>query len=429
MNPQIQAADPSITQGEIARLRAMMMAMPLDQLQAYAAQHMNNPNGGIIVGIASQVANAKKGATPQTPPNSVAQQAVQSIAPESQGIGQLPARNLEGMADGGIAGYAGGGDTDKDRYPTHEEAVAAFNAAYPTPKYNQPEQRGPISQAAHDLMVQFHLLPDDTPGTISPESQRASVYGASQIGHAAGGMAGYAEGGQTGGRMDGGIRRFDVAGLVPNQSLLGDIPMYDTTPLLPTQAGAPENNKVPFLRQLYRDYMTRRSDPTNPNNYPSGLAPAQKAPVVSTAPAVTNPTDARLAAGVQQPPGGIADLAAAIPDTDPKTKAPPKVTNAKKEGTVASNGLYDLLDNKGTAYKGLTLDDINRSVSLAQSNAPSATDLYNQANSLAKEKDAAAKAEYKPLQDLSDAEHKRLQNRNDNAFANALIMGLSLIHI
>jgi len=334
---QTQTADPSVTQGEIVKLRAMMMAMPLQQLQAFAQQYMTGPNGGIIVGLASQIANAKKSAQApqQQPQGTVAQQDIQAIAPENQGIGQLPARNIEGMAAGGIVGYA--------------------------------------------------------------------------------------DGGHVGGRMEDGERRFDVAGLVPNQSLLGDIPMYDTTPLLPTQTGAPENNKVPFLRQLYRDYMTRRADPTNPNNNFFGRPGAPTpAPVL---PAVTNPTDARLAAGVQQPPGGIADLAAAIPDTDPKTKAPPKVTDAKKEGTVASNGLYDLLDNKGTAYKGLTLDDINRSVSLAQSNAPSATDLYNQANSLAKEKDAAAKAEYKPLQDLSDAEHKRLQNRNDNAFANALIMG------
>ena len=101
-----------------------------------------------------------------------------------------------GLAQGGgIIALAGGGNEDKDRYPTHEEAVAAFNAAYPTPKYDTPTVRGPISQAAHDLMVQFHLLPDDTPGAISPEQQRASVYGTSQIGHADGGIMALADGG------------------------------------------------------------------------------------------------------------------------------------------------------------------------------------------------------------------------------------------
>ena len=114
--------------------------------------------------------------------------------PQRSGVAAIGTGNMTQMAGGGIIALAGGGNEDKDRYPTHEEAVAAFNAAYPTPKYNKQEERGPISQAAHDLMVQFHLLPDSTPGTISPEQQRASVYGASQIGHAAGGVARYAEG-------------------------------------------------------------------------------------------------------------------------------------------------------------------------------------------------------------------------------------------
>jgi len=140
------------------------------------------------------VAAAQQAAAQQAAQLQAAQQA------QAQQRPQVPAMAMpwaQKAATGGIMGYAGGGDTDKDRYPTHEEAVAAFNAAYPTPKYNQPEERGPIAQAAHDLMVQFHLLPDSTPGTISPESQRASVYGTSQIGHAAGGVMGYADGGSA----------------------------------------------------------------------------------------------------------------------------------------------------------------------------------------------------------------------------------------
>jgi len=132
----------------------------------------------------ASVAAAQQAAAQQAAQIQAAQQA------QAQQQTQVPAMAMpwaQKAATGGIMGYAGGGDTDKDRYPTHEEAVAAFNAAYPTPKYNQPEERGPIAQAAHDLMVQFHLLPDSTPGTISPESQRASVYGTSQIGHADGG--------------------------------------------------------------------------------------------------------------------------------------------------------------------------------------------------------------------------------------------------
>jgi len=121
----------------ISDLQQNMMAMPLDQLQQYAQQHMNDPiYGSTIVSMASYVANMKKAAqTPQATPNqpTVAQQAVQGIAPqpmmpqapmrapmqapmlpENQGIGQLPAGNLENMAKGGIAAYAEGGEAEDD---------------------------------------------------------------------------------------------------------------------------------------------------------------------------------------------------------------------------------------------------------------------------------------------------------------------------
>ena len=137
-NPAMGNAQPSpgVTQQDISGLREMMMGMSLPQLQQFAQQHMNNPNGGIIVGMASQIANAKKSAqAPQPPQGSVAQQAVAGIAPqpqmapampaqpaaqmpppapqqlpENQGIAQLPAKNIEGMAGGGIVDYADGGE-------------------------------------------------------------------------------------------------------------------------------------------------------------------------------------------------------------------------------------------------------------------------------------------------------------------------------
>lgn len=141
-NPAMGSAQPSpgITQQDITGLRNMMMGMPLAQLQQFAQAHMNDPNGGIIVGMASQIANAKKAAAaPQQPQGSVAQQAVAGIAPpqaapqmapqaasqpqaapapqmlpENQGIAQLPAKNLEDMARGGIASYADGGSTSSN---------------------------------------------------------------------------------------------------------------------------------------------------------------------------------------------------------------------------------------------------------------------------------------------------------------------------
>ena len=353
-NPAMGSApNPSITQGEVARLRDMMMAMPLPQLQAYAAQHIHDPNGGIIVGLASQIANAKKSAgVPQQPQSSVAQQAVQGIAPmqvqqaqtappalpENQGIGQLPAQNIEGMAGGGIVGYADGGHIPRYAGSTDGSFV----------------------------------MPTD-------------------------------------------------------QSLMGDVPIYTNTPLLPQQ-GAPENNQVPPLRQLYRDYMERRSNPTNPmNNFfgVAGSAAPTPPPVQNSAP---NPTDARLAAGTQMPPGGpVANLNANIPDIDPKTKKPPKVTDAKKEGTVASNQLNNLLTNSSTSgYTPLSQADIDTAMN--PQGVLAAPDMAKQSAEISKDKDAAANAQYKAISDQTAADRKRLDDRMDNSSAMAtMLAGLSMI--
>ena len=103
---------------------------PDSALQNYAAAHRDNP---FIMSLASAESNFRKqakalqeqGPRPtvvdqnlasmapapapvpqQMPPQQMAQQ---QRLPEQQGIGALPARNMENMADGGIAGYADGG--------------------------------------------------------------------------------------------------------------------------------------------------------------------------------------------------------------------------------------------------------------------------------------------------------------------------------
>jgi hypothetical protein len=122
----------------VKTLTDTMSRMQLPQLQQYAALHKNDP---YIVTLALSIANQKKqmqagqagqaGMQPQpkvvdqdiaqmlTPPQ---QQGMppqqQQQLPEDQGIGQLPAQNMQGMAAGGIVafddggsvpGYAGGG--------------------------------------------------------------------------------------------------------------------------------------------------------------------------------------------------------------------------------------------------------------------------------------------------------------------------------
>jgi hypothetical protein len=79
--------------------------------------------------------------------------------------------------DRGIPSFSGQNGSevqDHNRYPTDEEARAAFNAANPTKEYT-PQQTNQYLQSLHDLMVSMHLLPNDTVGMVSPESQRASI--------------------------------------------------------------------------------------------------------------------------------------------------------------------------------------------------------------------------------------------------------------
>ena len=129
----------------VKTLTDTMSRMQLPQLQQYAALHKNDP---YIVTLALSIANQKKqmqagqagqaGMQPQ--PKVVDQELAQMMAPppqqqgvappqqqqqlpEDQGIGQLPAQNMQGMAAGGIVafddggsvpGYAGGTFTETD---------------------------------------------------------------------------------------------------------------------------------------------------------------------------------------------------------------------------------------------------------------------------------------------------------------------------
>jgi microsomal dipeptidase-like Zn-dependent dipeptidase len=116
----------------VNQITSMLSRMALPDLQKYAAMHKNDP---YIVTLAMSVANQKKQAdvaknglqglqpqpkvvdqeiaqmaAPQMPPQQqMPPQMAQQQLPEDSGIGQLPAQNMQGMADGGIVGYAEGG--------------------------------------------------------------------------------------------------------------------------------------------------------------------------------------------------------------------------------------------------------------------------------------------------------------------------------
>jgi hypothetical protein len=113
----------------VNQITSMLSRMALPDLQKYAAMHKNDP---YIVSLAMSVANQKKQAevakngiagmqpqpkvvdqeiaqmvAPQMPPQQqMPPQMAQQQLPENIGIGQLPAQNMQGMADGGIVGYA-----------------------------------------------------------------------------------------------------------------------------------------------------------------------------------------------------------------------------------------------------------------------------------------------------------------------------------
>ena len=111
----------------VKTLTDTMSRMPLPELQQYATLHKNDP---YIVTLALSIANQKKqmkagqegqaGMQPQpkvvdqelsqmAPPPQQMAAAPQQGLPEDQGIGQLPAPNMQGMAAGGIVAFDDGG--------------------------------------------------------------------------------------------------------------------------------------------------------------------------------------------------------------------------------------------------------------------------------------------------------------------------------
>ena len=118
----------------VNQLTSQLAKMPDPMLQKYAAMHKNDP---YTVSLALAESNRRKamrvGAAPMpgeqpkvvdqgiaeiaAPTQQMPQQMAQQQLPENVGIGQIPAPNMQGMADGGIVGYAAGDKVnDKEAY-------------------------------------------------------------------------------------------------------------------------------------------------------------------------------------------------------------------------------------------------------------------------------------------------------------------------
>jgi hypothetical protein len=111
----------------VNQITSQLAKMPDPMLQKYAAMHKDDP---YTVSLALAESNRRKAmrvganpmpgeqpkvvdqdiaemAPPQQMPHQMPQQMAQQQLPENVGIGQLPAQNMQRMADGGIVGYAG----------------------------------------------------------------------------------------------------------------------------------------------------------------------------------------------------------------------------------------------------------------------------------------------------------------------------------
>jgi len=132
----------------VQQITARLATMSDAQLQQYARMHKDDP---YILPLAAaeskrrqqtrQAAAGQQAAQQATQPT-VADQSIASMQlPEEQGIGVLPAQNIEGMADGGIAGYAEGKNVfDPDKYltnPNVQKFLAYINTYEGNPKANE----------------------------------------------------------------------------------------------------------------------------------------------------------------------------------------------------------------------------------------------------------------------------------------------------
>jgi len=113
--PQMGGTAPST--GNVMQITSTLRGMSDQQLQQYASMHKSDP---FVFPLAFQESQTRKQMRAgqaaqmagQKPPLVVDQDLQQmspppQALPEDQGIGAIPAQNLQNMADGGIAGYAG----------------------------------------------------------------------------------------------------------------------------------------------------------------------------------------------------------------------------------------------------------------------------------------------------------------------------------
>ena len=122
----------------VNQITSRLASMPDQALQQYAAMHKNDP---YVMALALSESNRRKqirqGAQMQAPqqPKVVDQELAQMSQPmpEDTGIGQLPAPNMQSMAEGGIVAFQSGGGTGGvlGDIPGYAPGVTSFNLPQP----------------------------------------------------------------------------------------------------------------------------------------------------------------------------------------------------------------------------------------------------------------------------------------------------------
>jgi hypothetical protein len=150
---------------DVNKITSVLAKLPDPQLQQYAQIHKSDP---YIMALAMSESNRRKeirsaglGAQglqeqPKVVDQMVAEMATQQ-APEDQGIGQLPAGDMN-FAGGGIIAFADGGDVERYQYG----GETTFDPFTGVPVYD------PASQVGADDRTLFERL-----GVFNPENRRA----------------------------------------------------------------------------------------------------------------------------------------------------------------------------------------------------------------------------------------------------------------
>jgi len=128
-NPQVTPYQPANID---ATTKMLIGLQQKGKLQEYVAQHKNDPN---LVSLALFVSNMSKAqpavqaeaGQPKIVDQAIAGMAPQQMMPEDQGIGTLPAPNMQRMAEGGIVAFADRGYVD----PAYSYGVTEYGGLSP----------------------------------------------------------------------------------------------------------------------------------------------------------------------------------------------------------------------------------------------------------------------------------------------------------